>query len=43
MGPEEYEEEKGQMVIVQAEINLASKTKGSIDVDLWYTGTYEFI
>ena len=34
---------KGKQVIVQAEITLATKTKGKIDVDLWYTGTYEFL
>jgi len=34
---------KGKQVIVQAEISLATKTKGKIDVDLWYTGTYEFL
>jgi len=28
---------------MQADITLASKTKGKIDVDLWYTGTYEFL
>ena len=34
---------KGKQVIVQAEISLATQTKGKIDVDLWYTGTYEFL
>lgn len=34
---------RGKQVIVQAEISLATKTRGTVDVDLWYTGTYEFL
>ena len=34
---------RSKQVIVQAEISLATKTRGLIDVDLWYTGTYEFL
>lgn len=29
-------------VVIQADISVATKTKGMIDVDLWYTGAYEF-
>ena len=31
-----------EKVVIQADISVASKTKGMIDVDLWYTGAYEF-
>ena len=32
---------RSNMVIAQAYIDLASKTKGAVDVDLWYTSIYE--
>lgn len=35
------EKGRGKRVIISAEIDLATKTDGNVDVDLWYANIYE--
>jgi len=37
------DETKHQKVVIQAEIDLISRTKGNLQVDLWYSGAYELM
>jgi len=32
---------RGKKVIISAEIDLATKTAGNVDVDMWYANVYE--
>lgn len=40
---DEKDNKKHQKVVIQAEIDLISKTKGNLQVDLWYSGAYELL